>query len=189
MMTRVSRRLKAFSSLLASLFVLTACTIAPNGVSSDPNFVPLTDSVGIIISDDHIQKPQFTFGEHFSVPMIVDERIVGSWSFTQGMVNVALLSDGTATTTTPSYNTRSGRWLWMAGNIIGILYTNGQFEIMRFDNVEQELWMVTIYSEYDVVPASFLAVKVDNQFEDNINVHYQKDSVGPSYPFWRVVRR
>lgn len=187
-MTIVLRKLKVFFSLLASLLVLTACTVTPNGVSSDPNFIPLTDSVGIIISGDHIQKPQFTFGEYFSIPMIVDERIVGSWSFTQGMVNVALSSDGTATTTTPSYNTRSGKWLWMAGNIIGILYTNGQFEIMRFDNLEENLWMVTIYSEYEVRPASFLAVKVSNQFEDNINVNEQRNDIGPPYPFWRVVR-
>lgn len=146
--------------LFVLIFSLTACTVYPDGVGSNPNYISFGNGLGIILGSEQ-KHPEFVLNNNFSIPMIVDERIIGSWSFQSGVNNVVLSKDGTATTTTLSGYTRSGKWEWATGNVISITYQNNEYDIMRFDQVEDDLWFVTVFSDSESQPITFLAIKND----------------------------
>lgn len=153
--------------LLVSLFI-SACTIYPNGASSYPKYVPLTDCCGII-AGTHDRNPEFVVSNTIGITMLTDQRIIGTWSFQDGVNSVILSRDGTATTTTPSLLTRSGRWIWAAGNVLLIMYTNGQYDILKYEMISNDLAIVSILTESSNTPVVFLGVKLESETKEKIN--------------------
>lgn len=146
------------SILIILTVVMSACTFYPEGVSHLPNYIPFGDCCGVLMQPD-AQSPKFVVSNQYGINMLVDERIIGQWSFQEGVNNVVLSSDGTATTTTPSFVTRNGLWSWASGNVIVIMYIEGGYDIMRFDLLDDENAVVTIFSHDSSEPIAFFAVK------------------------------
>lgn len=114
------------------------------------------EHLGILMQTEG-KPPMLVVSQTIGIETLIDNRIVGQWTFGDGLVNLDIRNDGTVTTTTPSGKVRSAIYEWYNGQILAVFYGDQHFDILNFHMIDPDWAYVTIVSDDSDVPISFVA--------------------------------
>lgn len=130
--------------LILVVLLCSGCDFYPNGMTEYSDYIPLSDSVGIL-SRTNGQVPSLVLAQKFGVDLLVDERIIGSWYFQDSNYpNIVLSNDGIGSLTIPSLFTKSGNFQWISHNVIIITFLDGSYAAVKFEMITDDIAYVII---------------------------------------------
>lgn len=113
-------------------------------MSEYSDYFSLTDNIGIL-SKLKGQAPDLVLAQRLGIKLLIDERILGSWFLQDSNTpNIILSKDGSASIAVSSTSMKNGQYQWVTHNIMLITLTDGEWLMIRFDLVQDDIAIISI---------------------------------------------
>lgn len=149
--------IKRYRTLLQTLFfsvvlliLISGCTYYPHGLKEYSDYVPIAGNENVgLLSKTKGEAPEMVFLQRLGIELLVDERILDTWYLDDSSSpNIILSNDGTGSATVTFASTKNGKFQWVTGNILIILYEDGTYNLLRFDLLDDNTAIIMIGFDY-----------------------------------------